>query len=434
MRGLRIANENQHAIYLAFQSGTTRPGFWMPVDVRLQGYRSNAMTIPGIPFLWSVLNEERVIVRQPGLPMPLPIFKTENTQTSDFLITRKNQSQERLGIHSSGYDAGIGIFPEVMFRGLNTAIGSGINGLLTFGQPEPTGSTPYLVAHRWVASGNRTFHPGLGVGQADHIADALQSGEPEWPYLDQGAQDMAQALIQAFRGEAPNPQLDALLSYFENWAYSYSDYSVAATLLEGILMNITRNTLQNYLPEPRFDRLSDSGFMPVVYARGLVHSYDAHLADPRVFSPIDGAFLYRRLQETVHLLEEMHGSNTYEWRWGQVNEYRITDHLLCGNPGGTLYVGGRICRQTLERGPAPVSGGPGSLVSASHGMGGITTHFWHIELQDNPSVSLSYGPGWSGNPAHRGYDTLMGNFGGNRVSGTAGVVPESVLRLTPIRP
>ncbi|MFW6347644.1 MAG: penicillin acylase family protein [Cyclonatronaceae bacterium] len=436
----------------ALQSGTQAFGYWYDVSLHIggdeEGRQFSGFTLPGAPLFWAGTNEQQpswtaqhafesrnLILNSDTAavhPAVRALKRADGSQTPfNFTSSPAGFSLERAAagilFRRPGGAGNFSVFFESMMqRGqLGTpaaAPESGPERLANFA----TGVFPALESTLETAAPEISPAPGDTLVAAIHNTIGQAFGQRQ---INAGRLALARELAGLIEPYISEPRLQLSYDYLANWDGGYDQYAVAASIIEGSLLETSRRALKPYIEEGDFARLERLGLIGTALGRHLVGAHITARQTGRS-SAVDDAFFARRVLATINKLKQDLGDEPYTWRWANHYGFQYGDERLCPEdvfasappadsldtlPGGWFSGRRNGCRQIIMENPHPVSGQK-QLINAALGyrteagfrVATITTGFLQ---QADTSVRLMQLPGYAAHPFSRYY-------GGNIAPGT----------------
>lgn len=150
-------------------------------------------------------------------------------------------------------------------------------------------------------------------------------------------------------------------TYLSNWDGRFDRHSVAASLMELTLRNITINASRNYASAELFEMMQQTGYFDYRIGAQLINSHISPIRRSSIAqtaSPVSDAFFGRRVQEATAFLIEAGGAESSGWRWGNLASTTFADHNLCANQRIDSPLTRRFCRQFSYESGYLVAGHP----------------------------------------------------------------------------
>lgn len=421
------------SVWISHQSGTSRTGFWMHMGITLNNVSHFGATIPGLPVFWSGVNSHDIWftdIQQLSAPDILSLTP-ENCITRQAIIQKMNLAEilyeyDDCGLYAGNNETGdYAIYRPAMTNG-DEILNWIKNPFIQFDSNQSSAYLSPVVLRNnktpelRIPARNLSFPEPFGFSDNTerYIKSAFTRKNPESEEtahisglmtLDISPANYRDILVDILNQFEDDIIAAAAIPYLFNWDLRYSTSSVAASLYEGVLFFITRSTLQGYLPAEIFEMIESSGYVPRGFALNLLQSISRAQNNPGVFSPVDSAFILRRMHDTASFYTERFGDNTVDWRWGHINSFSLTDELLCNKDISDAASENRICRQILGYSSVQTNGGKNTLYSMINNFPttnrphSFTTHM----LGFTPGVgfpihSLAL-PGYTGDPIKKEY-------------------------------
>jgi len=371
--------EGNEVSLVTLQSGPQAPSYWYDISVSIQNQPPvTGFTIPGTPILWTGSNERYSWVPESGYTSADLILPAgEDTRQERMLINTSSGEEAlfRFTMNTDGFL--IDDTPEspVVFNRLQHNSGRMLDSFrrAAFGEavelsgPSSDETGMYPLSIRPAAPGD-TFSSGT-TGFSEHISQYLNQMplfDTQRPLMLQEAnahethperREVAFRLSEILTELTTISDIDISRQYLSNWDGQYDRYAVAATLIELSLMKIAENALRNYLDEKDFELLQEIGLIDQVIGTQLIDAhYTAMNSETDGISPVSNAFFARRVQEALQDLRKIAGTETFEWRWGNVNKNTFTDRLLCGYEEEQLRNRSNACVRIERAQNVPVLG------------------------------------------------------------------------------
>ncbi len=413
----------------SLQIGTSRNGFWMPLNLNFSGSSNTLVTTPGLPIFLGGMNnqtlwlpdfdtisiDEIILEQQPDADSNRALIQLRDGSQS---LLRFSKSETAFSLDD--FD-GFGILHPTQFSS------NGISEWISFNDSVLNGqgleSNDFKVITFSELNSAIFTH-----GYPDNLAHQLTNEEncflPEDRFsftsislgIDPKSQERAEIMALALSSYDNQPYVREAVNYLNNWNFLHERFAVGATLYEGLLHYLTDATLRNYLPDSTYSVISSYSTHPLSIGEGLVDALGTQLDNPAVFSPIDDSFLLRRFMELSVHLENKFGSSTTEWRWGNLTSINLWDNLLCGSPENIHFPGQRICTQVIGTETQPGSGGRQGLFSVRFSfdnepaVNSETTHIIFLDDREQIQPAIFSLRGLSGQSQNRLTGTSVGTW------------------------
>jgi len=173
------------------------------------------------------------------------------------------------------------------------------------------------------------------------------------------AEEITEILLPLIRSAQQGGEFDRALSYLENWDYTYSSNSTAATLFDLLFLNLSELILKRDIPDHLYSGLTRLEYIPVNMVRHILSDGSSFF---NIVEEENIAFrnetVRTAMQQTVGQLTEEFGDEPFEWRWESLHTLTLRPPLLgeiSSHPDSpaTLRL---IVQNLLSKGPVPVPG------------------------------------------------------------------------------
>jgi len=173
------------------------------------------------------------------------------------------------------------------------------------------------------------------------------------------AEEIIEILLPLIRSAQQNNEFDSYLSYLQNWDYTYSTNSTAATLFDLLFLNLSELILKRDIPGHLYNGLVRLENIPVTMVSNILtdgSSFFNIVEEENI--EFRNETVRTAMQATVDQLTEEFGPEPFEWRWESVHTLTLRPPLLgeiSDHPESpaTLRL---IVNNLLSKGPFPVPG------------------------------------------------------------------------------
>lgn len=225
------------------------------------------------------------------------------------------------------------------------------------------------------------------------------------------ARDLTEIILPVLRNS--EEELETVISYLENWEYSYEPSETAASIMDVFLLKLSENTFQDEMGPAAYENFVRSSALP---ARTLMRflqdgsSFFDDIKTPERTETRDD-IIVQSMNEAINFLKREYGSEPFEWRWEQLHTITLEPPLFgeaAKDPDAPAPLR-LIVDNLLSKGPYPVRGHDMSISKGEYN--------WNnpFEMVLGPSIrrivdfsdlkrTLSITPtGQSGNPLSQYY-------------------------------
>jgi penicillin amidase len=279
---------------------------------------------------------------------------------------------------------------------------------------------PYHISDLWEpASRIQRLYAVLGRKE-----DVFSVQDFEWLQNDTYsyyAREVVPYLMSACGDSAAGfPGGEHVYEYFHNWNFQFGRDDLATTIFHVFLERLIRNIFADEMGDDLLHDWMTLSNIPLRVTLRLLREENSAWFDDITTTRKEtrDEILRKSLREALHELEQRCGTDTRNWRWGDLHSVELR------HPFGN--------RKPLDRifnlGPYPVSGGPTALVSCEYSLNepfqvDVGPSFRQIfDMAGDGGIRSVITSGQSGQAFHRHYDdqTRLWLNGGYRVSTFAG--------------
>ncbi|WP_372638962.1 penicillin acylase family protein [Fodinibius sp.] len=219
------------------------------------------------------------------------------------------------------------------------------------------------------------------------------------------ARDITRSILPVLK--LNEEQFETVISYLENWDYSYEASETAASIIDVFLIHLAENTLEDDLSESVYQKFIRFSALPERTLLRLLRD-DGSLFDDVTTAGREtrAQMITQSMKETISFLREQFGTEPFEWRWEQLHTLTLRPPLFgeaakSHTAPTSLKL---IVRNLLNLGPYPVKGHGMSINNGEYSWNEPYEMILGPSLRriidfSNTNYSLSVLPtGQSGNP------------------------------------
>ena len=223
-----------------------------------------------------------------------------------------------------------------------------------------TDAYPYHIGSFW-APPSRIMQ----INQQLTITDSLTVQSMQNLQLNnfsEHAREITEDILPVLRS---GPQdFSTILPYLENWDFTYSLNSTAASIFDLFFLKLAENTLIDDIGETSFRHLSALDYVPIHIMKRFIIEDSAYFNDVETDRTETRSDMIRlSMQQTVDELTERFGDEPINWRWENVNTITLKPALL-GEAAQSPEAPGAfrmIVNNLFTKGPYPREGHPMSV-------------------------------------------------------------------------
>ncbi|MEX2456644.1 MAG: penicillin acylase family protein, partial [Balneolaceae bacterium] len=173
------------------------------------------------------------------------------------------------------------------------------------------------------------------------------------------AREILDIVLPQLRSAERNNEFSDVFPYLENWDYTYSLNSTAASIFDLFLMNLSQNILQDDMGTSAYESLIRMEHLPVTIVLNLLKDETSFVnlsTDEQSIS--SNEVLRESMIETIDQLTETYGDEPFQWRWESLHTLTLKPPMLgeaADQPeaSATLKM---IVENLLSKGPYPAVG------------------------------------------------------------------------------
>ena len=173
------------------------------------------------------------------------------------------------------------------------------------------------------------------------------------------ARDLTQLILPILK-DSKKQNFETVISYLENWNFSYSESETAASIMDTFMLKLAENTFKDemggdvYQNFVRFSALPARAMMRFLQ-NGSSFFDDVSTAD-RVETRQD--IIVQSMSEAIDYLQRNYGNEPFEWRWEQLHTITLKPSLFgraAEDPDAPAALK-LIVNNLLSKGPYPARG------------------------------------------------------------------------------
>ncbi len=172
-------------------------------------------------------------------------------------------------------------------------------------------------------------------------------------------------LILPVLKESGSGNFETVISYLENWDYSYELSETAASIMEVFLLKLSENTFGDEMPEPVYRNFIRFSAMPARTLLRMLEDGSTFFDDVTTTDREESRdeIIVQSMEDAIAYLNDRYGSEPFEWRWEQLHILTLKPSLFGPaaedeNAPAALKL---IVNNLLNKGPYPIRGNHTSL-------------------------------------------------------------------------
>src|SRR5699024_8702938 len=171
------------------------------------------------------------------------------------------------------------------------------------------------------------------------------------------ARDLTEQILPVLK-QQPG-RFETVISYLENWDYSYEPSETAASIMDVLLLKLSKNTFEDEMPASTYSNFVRFSALPertIVRCLKDDSSFFDDTNTPERETKTE--MIIGSMDETTAFLRNKLGEEPFEWRWGQLHTLTLKPALFgraaeSPQASTTLQL---IVDNVLSKGPYPIGG------------------------------------------------------------------------------
>ena len=217
---------------------------------------------------------------------------------------------------------------------------------------------PYHITDLWEpASRIQRLNDVLGKpGERFTVRDCELLQNDSYSHI---AEELTPYILNALRDSSADvPMKDRVFEYFRNWNFQYTRDDIATAIFQEFMVHFLRDVFEDEMGEDAFHDWVMLTNIPLRVTLALVHEGTSPWFDDVRTPAVEGRddMIRKSLREAVEDLTARFGSETRNWRWGNLHTATIRHPFGIRPPLDKIF----------SIGPFPVAGASGALVSGEY--------------------------------------------------------------------
>lgn len=226
------------------------------------------------------------------------------------------------------------------------------------------------------------------------------------------SRDITQMILPVLKN-SEQLNFETVISYLENWDFSYDQSETAASIMDVFLLRLSENTFKDEMGSAAYENFVRFSAMPIRTIKRFLQNGSSFFDNVKTTDRTESAdeIIIQSMNEAVDFLHKNYGDEPFEWRWEQLHTITLEPPLFgeaADDPDAPAALK-LIVNNLFSKGPYSV---PGHDMSINNGE-----YNWNnpYEMRLGPSIrrivdfsdlsrTLSIVPaGQSGNPLSQYY-------------------------------
>ena len=175
------------------------------------------------------------------------------------------------------------------------------------------------------------------------------------------ARELAEIILPVISQPEYRDEFSTIISYLNNWDFTYEIRETAASILDVFFVNLARNTLEDEMTPSVYNNFIKLESLPVrTMTRILKNGGNDPIFDDKTTADTETRedIIVKSMRETENYLIRNFGSEPYEWRWENLHTITFEPLLFSRmeNDSSTGNATRIIVNNLFKKGPYPVRG------------------------------------------------------------------------------
>jgi len=227
----------------------------------------------------------------------------------------------------------------------------------------------------WVANANNPLDPSYYVSiywepnsRYNRIRQYLTENQTLSPQVFQQmqndafslyARDLTQQILPVLKN-SESENFETVISYLENWNYSYEESETAASIMDVFMLKLSENVFRDEMGDTVYENFLQFSAMPARTLHRFLKNGSSFFDNVNTPDNVENRadMIVKSMEETVRFLQKNYGERPFEWRWEQLHTITLKPALFgqaAENPDAPTALK-LIVNNLLSKGPYAVSG------------------------------------------------------------------------------
>lgn len=171
------------------------------------------------------------------------------------------------------------------------------------------------------------------------------------------ARDVTQQILPILKENAS--QFKTVISYFENWDFSYNPSETAASIMDKFLLQLSANTFKDEMSLPVYEKFVEFSALPERSILKFLKNGSSFFDDESTSQQeAKSEIVKKSMREAIADLQEKYGQEPFEWRWERLHTLQLRPPLFgeaAQKPDAPTSLK-LIVNNLLSTGPYPAKG------------------------------------------------------------------------------
>jgi penicillin amidase len=227
----------------------------------------------------------------------------------------------------------------------------------------------------WVANANNPLDPPYYVSiywepnsRYNRIRQYLAENQTLTPQVFQQmqndafslyARDLTQQILPVLKN-SESESFETVISYLENWNYSYEESETAASIMDVFMLKLSENVFRDEMGDTVYENFLQFSAMPARTLDRFLKNGSSFFDNVNTPDNVENRadMIVKSMEETVRFLQDNYGERPFEWRWEQLHTITLKPALFgqaAESPDAPTALK-LIVNNLLSKGPYAVSG------------------------------------------------------------------------------
>lgn len=173
------------------------------------------------------------------------------------------------------------------------------------------------------------------------------------------SRDLTQLILPVLKNSGGN-DFKTVISYLENWDYSYEPSETAASIIDAFLLKLSENTFKDEMGTTAYENFVRFSAMPARTLMRFLKNGSSFFDNVNTSDRTEtrDEIIVQSMNEAVNFLKNNYGDEPFEWRWEQLHTITLKPSLFgeaAEDPDAPAPLK-LIVNNLLSKGPYPVHG------------------------------------------------------------------------------
>lgn len=142
------------------------------------------------------------------------------------------------------------------------------------------------------------------------------------------SRDLVQIILPVLKNS--DQDFSTVISYLENWDYSYELSETAASITDVFLLKMSENTFQDEMRAEAYENFVRFSALPIRTLMRFLQNGSSFFDNIKTENKIEtrDEIIVQSMDEAVNFLEKNYGTEPFEWRWEQLHTITLEPSLF----------------------------------------------------------------------------------------------------------